>query len=68
MASLFEKKQKIEKEIAILQKTCKHSKKTIKAVRERVDSTSPVIRWVCDNCFKIIGYPSEKEREKYFKE
>ena len=68
ITNLFAKKQKIEKEIATLQKSCKHSKKSVKQVRGRLDSTIPVIRYVCDECSKIIGYPSEQDREKFFKE
>jgi len=68
ITDLFAKKQKIEKEIATLQNSCKHSKKSVKAVRESVDSTSPVIRWVCDECSRIIGYPSNKEVNKFFRE
>ena len=63
--NLFTKKHKIEQKITILQNSCKHHKKTIKNVRERVDSSTFVIRWVCDECQMIIGYPNNKEIEKY---
>jgi len=65
---LFAKKQKIEKEIAILQKSCKHSKKSVKQVRERVDSSSPVIRYVCDECLIVLGYPNQQDKDNFFKE
>ena len=68
ITNLFAKKQKIDKEIANLQKSCKHRKKSVKAVRDHVDSSSPVIRWVCDECSMIVGYPNERDEEKYFKE
>ena len=66
--NLFVKKQKIEKEIAILQKSCNHSKKSVKQVRERVDSSSPVIRYVCDDCLMILGYPNQQDKDKFFRE
>ena len=66
--ALFIKKQKIEKEIEALQKSCKHRDKTVRQIRERVDSSSPIIRWVCDTCSKILGYPNDKEIDKFFKE
>ena len=66
--NLFAKKQKVEKEIATLQKSCKHSKKSVKQVRERVDSTSPVVRYVCDECSIILGYPTQQDKDKFFKE
>ena len=68
ITNLFAKKQKIDKEIANLQRSCKHRKKSVKAVRDRVDSSSPVIRWVCDDCLRIVGYPTPQEEEKYFNE
>ena len=68
ITNLFAKKQEIEKEIATLQKSCNHRKKSVKQVRERGDSTSPVIRWVCDECSKIVGYPNQQETDKFFRE
>ena len=66
--NLLAQKQKIEKEIALLQKSCKHYKKSVKVVRENVDSTSPSIRYVCDKCFMVLGYPTQQEKDKFFKE
>jgi len=68
ITNLFVKKQKIEKEIATLQKSCKHSKKSVKQVRERVDSSTPVIRYICDECLKILGYPNQQDKDNFFKE
>ena len=68
ITDLFAKKKKIEKEIATLQKSCNHRRKSVKQVREREGSSSPVIRWVCDNCSKIIGYPSKQETDNFFRE
>ena len=66
--NLLAKKQKIEKEIAILQKSCKHLKKTVRAVRKNVDSSSPSIRYVCDECLMVLGYPTQQEKENFLKE
>ena len=66
--ALFIKKQKIEKEIASLQDSCKHSKKSVKAIRERLASSSPVIRYVCDECSQILGYPNQQDCDEFFKE
>ena len=68
ITNLFTKKQEVEKEIATLQKSCKHSKKSVKQVRERVDSSTPVIRYVCDECLIVLGYPTQQEREDFLKE
>ena len=62
---LLAKKQKIEKEIQILQKECKHSEKTIKSIRENVDSTTFIIRWVCNKCSSVVGIPSKDEINKF---
>jgi len=67
VAILLGEKQKIEKEIEKLQRSCQHSTKSIKNVRERLDSTTMVIRYVCDTCLLSIGYPSEKEIQNYLK-
>ena len=68
IANLIERRQKIDKEIEDIQKKCPHSSRSVKSIRERLDSSSLVIRWVCDKCFKIIGYPSKKDEEKYYRE
>ncbi len=67
VATLLGERQKIEKEIEELQRSCEHRTKSIKSVRERLDSTAMVIRYVCDECLLSIGYPSEKEIQKYLK-
>ena len=66
VAGLLDKKQKIEREIRKIQKNCKHPTKSLKNIRERVDYSTFVLRWVCDECFLPIGYPSEKEQKSYF--
>ena len=66
--NLLAKKQKIDKEIAILQKSCKHPKKSVRFVRKNVDSTSPSIRYVCDECSMVLGYPTQQDKDNFFKE
>ena len=68
VATLLGERQKIEKEIERLQTLCQHPKKTIKSVRERLDSTTTVIRYVCDECLLPIGYPNNKEMQNYLKQ
>ena len=68
VATLLEERQKIEKEIEEIQKSCQHSQKSIKSVRERLDSTTMVIRYVCDMCYLPIGYPNDKEQQDYLKQ
>ena len=68
VAALLGKRQKIEKEIEKIQKSCQHPTKSVKFTRERLDSTAMVIRYVCDECLLIIGYPSEKETQNYLKQ
>ena len=67
VAALLEKWQKIEKEIENLQKSCEHPTKSTKFIRERLDSTTMVIRYVCNTCLLSIGYPSKKETQYYLK-
>ena len=65
VASLIEEKRKITKEIEKLQNKCNHFQKSIKSTKEREDATTFVIRWICDDCQKIISVPSEHEIKKY---
>tara|TARA_B100001778_G_scaffold327772_1_gene326350 strand:+ start:66 stop:296 length:231 start_codon:yes stop_codon:yes gene_type:complete len=61
IASLLEKKRLILKEIEDLQNTCEHTNKIVKFVKENEDSSSFVIRQVCENCEKIIGIATQHE-------
>tara|TARA_R110002020_G_scaffold472594_1_gene700896 strand:- start:658 stop:879 length:222 start_codon:yes stop_codon:yes gene_type:complete len=65
VASLLGKKKQIEKEIAKLQEECKHFSKSVRSTKEHVDSTTFIIRWVCDDCNKIIGIPNSEELDNY---
>ena len=67
VAKLIERRQKIKKEIEDIQKRCPHFNTTVRQVRENVDSTSPSIRYVCDECLKVLGYPNQQEMENYLK-
>ena len=68
VATLLEERQKIEKEIENLQKSCQHSTKSIKSVRERLDSTTMVIRYVCDECYLIVGIPNNDKLQKFLRQ
>ena len=65
IASLLGEKQKIEKEIAKLQGECNHPAKSIKSTKEHVDSTTFIVRWVCNDCNQITGIPNQQELDKY---
>ena len=66
--NLFAEKQKIQKEIMIIQKSCKHNNQVIKSIKETVDSSNSVIRCVCDDCNKILRVPSQSEIFKFLSE
>ena len=68
IAKLFEKRQKIEKEIEELQRSCQHSTKSIKFIRERLDSTITVIRYVCNDCYLIVGIPDNNKLQNFLKQ
>ena len=67
VAKLIEGRQKIDKEIEDIQTGCPHSNISLKSVRERVDSSSIIIRWVCDECSSIVGIPNYNELQNYLK-
>ena len=66
--NLHKERLKIEKEIENLQKTCKHPTKSLKNVRERLDSTTMVIRWTCNTCSSVVGIPNNNELQEYLKQ
>ena len=68
VATLLGERQKIEKEIEEIQKSCQHQTKSIKNVRERLDSTAMVTRYVCDECSLIIGIPNNDELQNFLKQ
>ena len=68
VATLLGERQKIEKEIEEIQNSCQHSTKSIKYVRERLDSTTMVIRYVCDECYLIVGIPNNDKLQIFLKQ
>tara|TARA_Y100000593_G_scaffold52529_1_gene98600 strand:- start:64 stop:294 length:231 start_codon:yes stop_codon:yes gene_type:complete len=65
VASLIEKKREISKEIDNLQNNCKHLKKVIKSIKENEDSSTFVVRCVCEDCERIVGMPTQQELNEY---
>ena len=65
VATLLGERQKIEKEIEDIQKSCQHPTKSIKNVREYLDSQTIVVRYVCDECLSVIGIPNNDELQNY---
>jgi len=68
VATLLGERQKIEKKIEKIQKSCQHPTKSIKNVRERLDSTAIVTRYVCDECYLILGIPNNDELQIFLKQ
>ena len=68
IAKLLGERQKIEKKIEELQRSCQHPTKSIKSVRERLDSTTMVVRWACNTCSSILGVPNNDELQNYLKQ
>ena len=68
VATLLGERLKIEKEIEEIQNSCQHSTKSIKYVRERLDSTIMVVRWTCDTCSSTLGVPNNNELQNYLKQ
>ena len=67
VSSLIEKKRKISKEIEDLQEKCNHFNRSIKSIKEHEVSSTFVIRWVCNDCERIIGIPNKQELNNYLK-
>ena len=65
VALLLAKKRKILKEINDLQNNCDHLNKVIKSIKENEDSSTFVVRCVCNDCEKIVGMPTQQELNDY---
>ena len=61
VASLFEKKRLILKEIENLQNMCEHKNKVVKSTKENEVSSGFIIRRICNDCDKIVGIPTQQE-------
>jgi len=61
---LLSEKRKIDIQINKLQHKCKHEQQVIKQV---ADESSTVIRYVCESCGLILGWPSKQEIEDFLK-
>ena len=61
---LLNQKNKIERELRMMQEKCNHIERTIKQVTLG-EGCQTSTRWVCDECASVIGYPSEVELKKY---
>ena len=62
---LLSDKRNIEIQIDQLQRDCKHEKQVIKQVAD--DRSSFTVRYVCESCSKVLGWPGEKELKQFFK-
>ena len=65
VAFLLAKKRKISKEINDLQNDCNDLNKVIKSIKENEDSSTFVVRCVCNDCEKIVGMPTQQELNDY---
>ena len=61
---LLSEKRKIDLKINELQHKCKHEQQVIKQV---ADESSTMIRYVCESCGLILGWPSKQEIETFLK-
>ena len=61
---LISDKRNIDKQIDKLQQDCKHEQQVIKQV---ADESSFTVRYVCESCSLVLGYPSADEVKQFFK-
>jgi len=59
---LLNKKRSIEKQIDTIQSACSHKNKVIRMVH--IGSIHEV-RWVCEDCSKLLGWPTALESDKF---
>ena len=61
---LLDQKNKIERELKMMQESCSHTKRAIKQVTLG-EGCQTSTRWICNECSAVVGYPSEVELKKY---
>ena len=59
---LIDKKRNIEKEIDRIQSECNHKNKVISMIHE---GSFHSVRWVCNDCKKVLGWPTDAERDQF---
>tara|TARA_R110000796_G_scaffold193324_1_gene309863 strand:- start:534 stop:758 length:225 start_codon:yes stop_codon:yes gene_type:complete len=61
ITELNNKLKDLEKEIANYQKTCNHREKSLKAQK------NSDIRFICKDCFMVLGWPTPAELKDWLK-
>ena len=61
---LLSDKRNIEIEIDNIQSECNHKTKVLRQQRKE---SGFELRWVCDDCSRSLGWPTEDERTEYFR-
>jgi len=59
---LLNKKRSIDKQIDTIQSACNHKNKVIRMIH--IGSMHEV-RWVCEDCSKVLGWPTAVEHDKF---
>ena len=60
---LLSDKRNIEIKINNIQSECRHENKVLKQIKE----SGFELRWVCDDCSKPLGWPTDRDRDEYFR-
>ena len=60
---LLSDKRNIEIKINNIQSECRHENKVLKQIKE----SGFELRWVCDDCKRPLGWPSQKDLKNYMK-
>ena len=61
---LIDQKRKLDLEIKQIQSACNHKNKVISMIHV---GSSHTVRWVCNDCKQVLGWPTEQERQKFLK-
>jgi hypothetical protein len=61
---LLNQKNKIESELRKIREECSHTQRTVKQI-PRGEGRQTDTRWVCDECAKTVGYPSQFDIDKF---
>ncbi len=64
VVKLLSDKWKIEQELENIQSECRHENKVLRQIQVGNGSE---LRWVCDDCNRPLGWPSQEDLKNYMK-
>ena len=63
---LLSQQSEIDRKLDKIRQECHHTNQTLKLINDG-GTHSWTLRWVCDECLRPVGWPSEHDKQKFLK-